>query len=362
MTYIGIDLHTDRFNCNFISARNEISRETFMLDSSAIKRFYSYLSIDDYVSIEASTNTFAFYDLLKDRVKDVLVINPYKFKIIGESGMKSDKIDAEKSARMLKYHIEADNKFLPLVYVPNETIRKLRSLFTTYQQYQRMIVGEKNRIHSILKQNLKPYNQKDIFGDKKRNEILNLELSEEYKIQIKLLYETIDLLEEKALKIKEQILYTGRSYIKEIDILTSISGISPFIALALIADYADITRFKNAKRFCSYLRSAQKLDQSNQQVKVGHTNKAGRKLALSLLLQSIHHIVRINPVLKEFRLRHEKGGKKVNIIRMAAARKTLASIYFMLKKNEYYRYRNAEYHKKKMEEYNRFISKYQPKN
>lgn len=358
MTYVGIDLHSNRFTNNFLREDNSNSKKTFAINKGGLNLLSLMLSPEDHVAIEASTNTFAFYDLIKDKVKKVFVIDPLEFHIINKTHKKNDRIDAEKLSKMLKYHVECDETFLPLVYVPDENIRKLRCLFSTYRLYKKQIAMNKNRIHSILKQNLKPYTEKDIFSNKKREEILKLDIAEEYKIQINSLYETVDYLEENAEEIKNEILYAGRQHKDQIEILTSINGISAFIAIALIADYADIERFKNGRRFSSYLRAVPKLDASNNKIHNGNTHKKGRKLSISLLLQSITHFRKNNSNIENFYQTKIKG-KSTGTVRMAVARKMFVSIFYMLRDKKYHNCRNKELHQLKMSKYNEFLEKYE---
>lgn len=69
------------------------------------------------------------------------------------------------------------------------------------------------------------------------------------------LWECLNQLLKTKEEIKEQIFLLGEKYKEDIGILTSMSGISVFIALAIISDYGSIERFKNAKQFCKYLRN-----------------------------------------------------------------------------------------------------------
>lgn len=357
MAYIGIDLHSNRFTCNFLQEDNKAVKQSYFLYPGHLDSFFSQLSKNDYVLLEASTNSFAFYDLLKSKVKEVKVVNPLDLRIIYQTGKKTDKVDSEKLSKILRYQVEGDEDFINKVYVPEEDIRKLRSLFTSYKLLKKQVSSEKNRIHSILKQILKPYTKKAIFSKRKKKEILNLDIAEGYKTQIKILYETVEFLEKQAEEIKEEILYTGRKYKEEIKILTSMKGISVFIALALISDYADIRRFKNAKKFSSYMRSVPRIDASNTTVHIGKTNKRGRKLSISLLLQSLHHTIRSNRYLKNFYLRKQIG-KSIGKVRMAVVRKLFVTIYYMLREKEYYRYRDVKLHERKVAEYERFLKKY----
>ena len=355
MAYIGVDLHSDKFTAAFRDKMNKDNLKSYYLDEYEIDNFKKSLKKDDYIFLEASTPTFAFTDLLKDTVKKTIVIDPFKFRAIADSRKKTDKIDARQLARMGKYHVEGDKKFLPEVYVVEKRIRKLRSLFTTYRLLNKEITMIKNRIHSLFKQNLKPYSKKHIF-DEIMTGLKPIDLDEEYKIQVEVLFDVLSKIEEKKSGIKEKILLTGEPFLADIDILVSISGISVFVALGLISDYATVERFQNAKQFSKYLRSTPKSEESNKKVKTGKTQKNGRKLSIELMLQSINHFRRESLFIDKFywRLKQGKGGCKA---RIAVARKMFVTIYFMLREREYYRHMNKKLHDKKMRQYKRFLAK-----
>lgn len=357
MNYIGIDLHSNRFTCCFLSQDKQDYLATYSLNETGLKHFLSKLSKDDYVLLEASSGSFSFYDLVKDKVKEVLVANPLQLSIICKTSKKTDKVDAKKLATMLKYHIKCDNDFLPLVYVPEKNIRELRALYSTYELYKKQRTSIKNRIRSILRENLKTQKAQYIYGPRKRNKILSLPLSPIYKFQLEELYLHLDNIDNQIIEIKKMISSLGRKYEKEIKILTSIHGVSVFIALALKSDYADIKRFKNAKHFTSYLRAAPKVKSSNETVHNGSTNKRGRKLSISLLIQSLQHFKNVSPKLNDFYDR-KRIGKSAGKVRMAVVRKMFVAIYYMLRDNKYFYYYNEDSHKKKLEEYEKELSKF----
>jgi transposase len=63
------------------------------------------------------------------------------------------------------------------------------------------------------------------------------------KRQIEIFIKNLESLENYLEEINKEVYLIGRKYEVQIEILTSIKGISPFIALALIADIVDISRF-----------------------------------------------------------------------------------------------------------------------
>ncbi len=122
-----------------------------------------------------------------------------------------------------------------------------------------------------------------------------------------------------------------------------------------MSDVADINRFADAKCFCSYLRSAPRVDSSNQTTRIGRINKQGRILSVNLLIGSIVHF----KTYDKFRLFYEKkrNGKSSVKVRIAIVRKVLVAIYHMLKKNEYFYYMDKEFHLYKLKDYNNFLKK-----
>ena len=102
MKFYGIDLHHDSFIAAIIDENNQITTRKVSLHLKKFTEFLKELSEDDYIAVEASTNSFWFYDQVIGLVKDCLVINPWKFLQIYKSNKKTDKIDAKKIAKTLR--------------------------------------------------------------------------------------------------------------------------------------------------------------------------------------------------------------------------------------------------------------------
>jgi transposase len=358
MKVIGIDLHSNCFSICLIDEEGNKLKKEFNLNSDSLGQFYEYLDPETYVLVEASTNTFKFAELIRGKVKAVYVANTHKLKLISMVKKKTDKIDAEKLAIFLKMQITSGEELIRPVYIPGPNVQSLRALFTTYNMLKKQIGQVKNRIHSILKQNLCPFTKEYIFGKHNRNKIREIVLEEAAKYQIELLFEELEYLEGKMGEIEDKIKITGEEYYNEIDILTSMKGISVTTAIAIIADIGTVERFQNSKHFTSYLRSAPGIDSSNEKQRITRTTKFGRKLSVVLLSQALNHFRDSNPKLnrwcnKKIEIEKHKKGK----IRMALCRKVFSEIYQMLKKKEYHYYRDVENHKEKMKSYDAFLKK-----
>ena len=257
MKYVGIDLHTNRFTCCYLGDDSrEKQTETFDLDKEGLSGFYSTITKDTYVLVEATINTFAFVSLFKNLVQEVIVANTYQLKSVGIPGKKTDKLDAAKLAEKLKAQVVSGVQQIVPVTVPPKEVRDLRALFASYRTLRKEIGRTKNRIHSILKENLYPFTKEYIFGKKTRREIRTISDDCLLSFQINLLMDILERLEETFDNLVVEIKKAGSMFMPQIEILTSMSGISVITALTIIADVINVSRFRNSKHFASYLQSA----------------------------------------------------------------------------------------------------------
>ena len=355
--FIGVDLHSTQFTCCFLDEGNERFNMEFPVSKEGIEGFLQKAGKESIVMVEASTGTFEFVYRIREYLKEVYVANPHKLKLISMVKKKTDRIDAEKLAMFLKMQIMSGEELVKPVYVPEKTIKELRSLFTTYRTLTRIIVQVKNSIHGIYKQHLINIPRNALTAKTKRESYLNnFALSASAGIQKDILLNQLQQTEENLSKIEEQIKIIGSEYYREIDILTSMKGISVIMALAIIADVADIKRFPNSKNMTSYLRSAPGVDSSNNVTRIGKTNKFGRKLSITMLTQSVNHFRKADTILDNW-YKSKSKAKGKGKMRMALLRKKISQIYHMLNRGEYHYQRDELNHNSKMKEYNNFLKR-----
>jgi len=82
MKYIGIDLHSNKFNICIIYANNTKKFLSFDLTRSSINGFLKYVDKETFIMVEASTNTFRFVERIQDNAKEVYVANTHILKLI----------------------------------------------------------------------------------------------------------------------------------------------------------------------------------------------------------------------------------------------------------------------------------------
>jgi transposase len=362
MQFIGIDLHTNKFTCSYRDentppdARKGKRTETFDLNDYGINKFIETLETESYVLVEATITTFAFVRLIQPFVKEVFVANTYELKQISQARNNTDKIDANILSRTIKMQVLSGEQLISSVFVPPVDIQELRSLFSTYRLQKKQTTQTKNRIHSLLKEQLYGFTQIEIFDKKSREKIRKLQGSTALSFQLNYLFDQLEFIETQVELLKNQILLQAAPYIKEIEIMTSMKGVSTFIAAAIIADVVTVDRFKNSKHFTSYLRSAPRVSNSNTSEKTKGTNKKGRKLSSTLITQSLQHVLGASRRLSRW-YESQTEHKKAGIVRTGLRRKVFTEIYKMLVKGEYHYAREEQKHKVKMSQYRNFLKK-----
>jgi transposase len=358
MTLWGIDLHTNNITVCFFDPAKEQKRttRTYPLAGKGFKRFLACLRKDDYIAIETTGNSFWFYEQVKPYVKECFVLNTHKIKL---DGNKTDKIDSSKILDYLCYYLLIVGlEEMPNVFVPSREVQELRGMFSTYRLSKKINTQLRNRIHSILKQNGIVVKRGIMESKIGRRKILEIELPGCWDKQVTVLMNQLEAVITECDTLKDMIIINGYKLFKrEIDLLITIKGFSPFTAVAFMTDVVDIERFESAKKICAYLRTAPKVKSSNKTTHMKSINKASRSLTCSLLTQSINHIKIASPYFNSFYARL-RAGKSAGKSRMALIRKVIVSAYYMLKRNQEFIWKEEKNVERKRVEIQRTFRRY----
>jgi transposase len=233
MNFIGIDLHTNKFTCCYRDEKSSTEDprkgriiETFTLDADGLCAFYKTLTAQTYVLVEATITTFSFVRLFKDEVKEVIIANTYELKQVSLARCNTDKIDADKLCRILKAQVLSGEQLVSPVTLPPVEIQELRGLFATYRLLKKQNTQLKNRIHSLLKEQLHGFTQQEIFGKRGRQEIRAISPGTPLHFQVNLLLDRLERDEADVELLKNKALLQAAPFMAHIEVLTSMKGIS----------------------------------------------------------------------------------------------------------------------------------------
>lgn len=157
--FIGLDVHKSVVEACVIDEEGKrLFRRRIDCTRAALLRFAEELTKEDSVALEVTTNAWAVADLLQPFVDRLVVSNPMKTKAIAEAKVKTDKVDAEVLAQLLRCD------YLPSVWVPDQETRLLRQLTSRRERLVSERTRLKNRVHSVLASRLVVVPVKTLFS------------------------------------------------------------------------------------------------------------------------------------------------------------------------------------------------------
>ena len=335
MKYIGLDLHKKSIFATVLGGDGKILSKINLGSKREDISYYlrAQAKGDDLkVAIEASYNWLYYYRILEDITPNITVAHPLKTRIIGESRVKTDKIDSEALAYMLK----AD--MLPKVYIPTRNAMENKMLLRSRISLVRVRTAIKNKIHAIIDKNRDSYqgleNISDIFGKTGTFILANTKIaSPDYMILTNYLDLIADINKKIALIEKEIDKRVAPD--KDIEILKTIPGIGSFTAFILKSEIDDISRFISKEKLASYAGLTPSVHQSGNKSYTGKITKQGNKFIRWALTEAAQVAIRHSLYFRYYynKTRAKQDANKATI---AVARRMAEIAYVLLKEKRQY--------------------------
>jgi len=318
--YIGIDLHRNRFTVCTLAANGRMYHRTVEIGDLAL--FANTLRSDDEVAVEMTTNTRLFKNTVEPYVAKVVVVDPWKFKVISESVKKTDKHDAKQLAFFLS------KQMLPELRMKDRDREKLHSLCQTRDKLVKQRTQLKNKINNVLAGYAILLKREELSSDKALRRVLEMDIDPLVNLELKVLVDQIRSLNQSIRELDGAITEEGAKY-EEHKILKSIKGIGDKGASILLSIIGDVHDFDSAKKLASYFGIVPRVSNSNETSRSGRITKKGTKLGRTTLVQGGLIAKRYSPYLSAYhdRVKRRRGGGKANI---ALARKLLEIVYLAL--------------------------------
>jgi transposase len=348
--YVGLDVHKRKCNSAVMDEQGRILDETTFTNTKEglaclIERIKPY---GEARAVLESTGNFWLksYEALEAAQIHVSLSNPLKTRAIAEARIKTDKIDAELLAHLLRANLVAES------YVPDKQTRARRALLRHRASLVKTRTEIKNRIHNLLdKYDLKP-ECTDLFCKKGVEWLHNLsELQPVDKTILDSDLQLLDALDGQVEKINLEIASIAVNQ-ENVKLLMTLPGIDYYAAMVIASEIGDVTRFPFAKNLVSWTGLAPSLRQSGSRIKHGHITKQGSRTLRWILIQATHNACRNDERLRSLfeRVARRRGENKATV---AVAREMLVIAYHMLTRKEPYRGVDQELYRSKLKKLER---------
>ena len=325
--YCGIDLHSNNSVVVLIDDEDRAvyekrlpnSFEVILLELSRYKKKIAG------VVVESTFNWYWLVDGLQEEGYKVHLANTAAIKQYEGLKYTDDKSDARWLAHILRLGI------LPEGYIYPKEERAIRDLLRKRSQLVRQ-----RTTHILSIQNLMSRNTGRSMSGTKIKTLTELEVdgmfgSDDVAAAVKCNLRACRFLAKEIILLEKMIL--SRASIKpEYENLLTVDGIGKALALTIMLETGDISRFGKVGNFASFCRCVDSRRISNEKKKGENNGKNGNKYLAWAFVEAANFAIRYNKVIRRFYER--KKSKRNGIVAIkAVAHKLARACYHILKDN-----------------------------
>lgn len=327
--YIGLDVHKKTIAyCIKLADGTLVSRGTIKARRAALSEWATSLKHPWIGVLEATLFTAWIYDFLKPHAKQLLVAHPARLKAISSAKKKSDRIDAETMANLLRADL------IEGIWMPPPELRHLRDQLRYRTTMVQMATRMKNKVSGLLLMNGYEYDSQRLHRKKYFSELLS-ELSEtpqSVQWMMKQSRQSIEIFS----KAQKDIITALEEHplLKErVERLKTIGGVGSVTALVWALEVGDPNRLGSISKAISYCGLCSALDESAGKQQRGPLSKQRNGHLQTILIEAAKLAPGHNPLLKELHEKELKKGNR-NQATIAVARKLVTWLLAVDKKKE----------------------------
>jgi transposase len=281
--------------------------------------------------VEATASYEWLLRLIEPVVTRVVLAHPKKLRVIAESTRKSDQVDAQVLAEFLALDM------IPRSYRPTPRQREHRRLVRQRISIVRRITSAKNRLRRILSD----YNadRPRLFSAEGRAYLWQVPLSKADRFAAEQIQAECDFFGRQRsaaqARIREFAAAAPAAEVEARALLRTIPGVGEITAEVVLAEIADIRRFRSAKQVAAYAGLSPGQRESAGKSRELHIEKEGSKYLRWVLVEAAWQLVRRSAYWKNIyeQLKQRLRAKRAIV---AVARRLLGVMTAILKSGRRY--------------------------
>lgn len=330
MEFIGLDYHKQYTVATKIGPDGQ--KEQCRLNNTP-GEFARYFDSEEETSVvfESSRGWALLYEMIRDKVDHIKMAHPLKVKAIASARIKTDKIDSNILAELLKADL------IPEAHLRNEENRTRLKVLRQRAFFVKMMTMVKNRIHDLVDE--QPYEIRQskpevnsLWGKKGMSWLEAIRLPVPY--HQKLLEALLEIMGDLDKQIARSDGMVKRLYADDpvAQLIDTLPGFSEYGSLLVSNEIDGVDRFGSAKQLVSYAGLVPSTYSSGGRTYHGSLTKQGSKWLRWICIQAVSPAVRSNAQISAYyeRIKRRKGTKAA---RVATARRLLTIAYHCLKEN-----------------------------
>ena len=291
METIGIDLHGKRSRYVVVDQGGRVKKKATIASRPEAFRetFEGFDPKKTRVALEATVNWYWAVDTLDELGLDVHLANPRKVRLIAESTIKTDTVDATALAQLLRMN------WLPESRITPREVRRVRERLRYRITLVSMRTALKCRIRALLgKVGVAAPEVSDLFGKTGRAWLDHVALPEAYRANLDGYLRLADSLSEEIGQVDGWLKQSTRED-ESIRLLTQIPGIGRFSAALLLAEIGDIGFFSTKRKLASFVGVVPGAHNSDERVRDTRLKKDSNRYIRWLLAEAVPKALRVVP-------------------------------------------------------------------
>lgn len=240
-TFVGLDVHKNLVVATAVDGTGRRLSQTKL--GSSDRELVEYLETlpgSKRVALEACSVWEHYHDAAVSAGAEVVLSHPFRTRLIADASLKSDKVDSEALATLLRLNA------LPTAFVPDLETRALRRLVRERVFYRKQNKSVANHTYAQLFGRGIDYEEGILMRARRRESLRELGIPEVDR--------GLDRLEDLSGATKEldKAIHTAYLGSKDAQLLETIPGIGELTAVILVAFLCPIERFRSFDELSSY--------------------------------------------------------------------------------------------------------------
>jgi transposase len=327
--YCGIDLHTKNMYICILNQEGKILLHKNM-DASPheLHKIIQPFLPDIVVAVECMFTWYWIADFCRNNNIPFVLGHALYMKAIHGTKTKNDKIDSQKIAVLLR------GGMIPMAYVYPAEMRSTRDLLRRRMHFMYKRSELLSHIQNTRSQYNLPQFNKCISRKRNRTGISEQFSDNSVRKSIEL---NLNLLKHYDTLLNDVELYLTR-HAKEhrpndLYLLQTIPGVGKILALVILYEIQDISRFQRVQNFCSYARLIKPQKESSGKTKGSGNRKIGNAYLKWAFSEATILLIREKQLIKDYHLKLKNKHGKARALAILS-HKLGRSVYYMLKNKQ----------------------------
>jgi transposase len=281
----GIDLHLKSSEVYVVDESGEASERARVPTTEASLRRWFGGRAPMRICIEASGLSPWVGRVLTELGHEVIVANAQRVRLIAESTLKNDKVDAETLARLVRM----DPALLCPIRHRSEETQRLRGML----RVRRALINSRTTCLNTARGLLRSFGHR-VPGrrpERLARALTTGKVPEELCALVAPLVATALELDEKVQALDGEVIELGRGF-PEVERFQQVPGIGPLVALAFVLCIEDPRRFRSSRDIPSFLGLRPRMRESAERSHFGSITRQGDAEMRRLLVQAAHGCLR----------------------------------------------------------------------